>query len=137
MTGIDLVSVDNAVNSTQNREDNEVLPGTNSFEKWMRIKLDAANGHMLTNFWIERDGDLPDGVVIKMGVTDTAATPTASASTVATTTMADGRRYIFDTNVYDANNDTTRYIVVQEQVAGTASGGSIESQDFEIGWSQT
>jgi len=136
-TGIDLISVDNAVNTTQNRSDNEVAPGTNSFEKWLRIKIDTANGHTLTNFWIERDGDLPDGVVIKMGVTDTAASPTASTSTVATTTMSSGRRYIFDTNSYDANNDTTRYVVVQEQVAGSASGGSIESQDFEIGWSQS
>ena len=136
-TGIDLVSVDNAVNSAMNRSDNEVVPGTNSFEKWMRIKLDAANDHMLTNFWIERAGDLPDGVIIKMGVTDDPATPTASTSTVATTTMADGRRYIFDTNVYDTSNDATRYVVVQEQTTAAAANGSIETENFEIGWSQT
>jgi hypothetical protein len=136
-TGIDLISVDNAVNSAMNRSDNEVVSGTNSFEKWIRIKIDAANGHVLANFWIERSGDLPTGVTIRMGVTDTPATPTASVSTVATTTMADGRRYIFDANTYDATNDTTRYVVVQEQVAMGATVGSIETENFEIGWSQS
>jgi len=137
VSGIDLISADNAINSAPNRTSFEVAPGTNSFEKWLRVKVDVANGHTLTNFWIERDGDLPDGVIVRMGVTDDPATPTASTSTIATTTMADGRRYIFDANTYDANNDTTRYVVIQEQVAASAASGAIETESFEIGWSQT
>ena len=41
------------------------VPGTNSFEKWLRVKIDAANAHTLANFWVERTGDLPDGVTPK------------------------------------------------------------------------
>jgi len=134
--GVDLVSVDNAVNSAQNREDNAVVPGTNSFEKWLRIKLETPNSHVLSNFWVERVGDLPDGVVVKMGVTDTAATPTASTSTIATNTMSENRRYFFDMGEYDTANDTTRYLVLQEQVALGVSTVSIETQTFEVGWAQ-
>ncbi len=133
--GIDLVSVDNAVNTSQNRSDNEVVPGTNSFEKWLRVSIDAANGHTFTNFWVKRTDYLPEGVVVKMGVTDTPVTPTASTSVVATTTMAAERKYFFDANEYTSG--LTRYLVLQEQVASTASGGSVEQGDFTIGWSES
>lgn len=113
------------------------MPGTNSYEKWMRLKVDDAAGFVVSDFWIERAGDLPDGVVIKMGVTDTPATPVATVSTVATTTMADGRRYFFDMGSYDADDDTTRYLVLQEQVVASASNGSIETQSFQWGWSES
>ena len=115
----------------------EVSPGANSFEKWLRVKVDTAGGGTFTNFAITRSGDLPDGVVIKLGVTDTAATPTASTSTVATTTMADGRRYIFDTNAYSADGDTTRYLVLQAQVDASALSGAIDQQAFLIGYAQS
>lgn len=136
VTGIDLVSVDNAVNSAMNRSDNPVAPGTNSYEKWLRILVDNANDHALTDFWVERTGDLPDGVTVKMGVTDDPATPVTSTSSVATTTMVAGRRYIFDADIYAATNDATRYLVLQAQTTSAAQPGSIEQGDYEIGWSQ-
>lgn len=135
-TGIDLVSVDSADNSPSNRSDNEVAPGSNSYEKWMRLALDTANGQVVSAFWIERTGDLPDGVIIKIGTTDTPATPKATESTVAAETMHDGRRYWFDIgNDYDTDGDRTRYVVLQEQVDASADDGSIETQTFEWGWS--
>lgn len=132
--GIALMSTDSAGNDP---EDNEIEKGTNSFEKWMRVKVDDADGDTFTNFWIERSGDLPDGVTVKMGVTDIPATPVAATSIIATTTMTDGRRYIFDTNEYDADDDTTRYLVVQARVDGAATSGNIEQQVFSIGYSQS
>ena len=113
----------------------EVAPGANSYEKWIRVKIDSAGTQTFTNFWVERSGDLPDGVDIKLGVTDTPATPTSTTSTVATTTMADGRRYFFDNGSYAADGDYTRYLVLQEQVASDAASGSIEQQVFTIGYS--
>lgn len=136
-TGIDLISADNAVNSSGNRAAHEVAPGANAFEKYLKVKLDTANGHSLSNFWIERTGDLPDGVILKFGVSDTGATPTASMSTIATTTMVEGRRYIWDVGSYDTNNDTTRFLVIQEQVALTAASGAIPTDTIQIGWSQS
>lgn len=136
-TGIDLVSIDNATNSGGNRAAHEVAPGANAYEKWLKVKVDTANGKSLTSFWIERTGDLPDGVILKFGAADTGATPTASTSTVATTTMVAGRRYVWDVGTYDTSGDTTRFLVVQEQVALGAASGAIPTDSFEIGWSQT
>jgi hypothetical protein len=116
---------------------NQVAAGTNSYEKWIRVKLDTANGSSVTGFWVERTGGaLPTGVVIKMGVTDTAATPTAATSTVATTTMADGRRYFFDANTYDTSGQTSRYLVIQEQVAAATASGAIPQQSLTFGYSE-
>ena len=133
-SGIALMDIDSATNAPVA---NDIAKGANSFEKWMRIKVDDADGLSFTNFWIERSGDVPDGVTVKMGVTDTASTPTAATSSIATTTMADGRRYIFDANEYDADNDTTRYLVIQAQVAASAATGNIEQQVFTVGYSQS
>lgn len=134
-TGIDLVSADNALNSGANRTAHEVAPGTNSYEKWMRIALDAANGQAVSSFWVERTGDLPDDVVVKIGTTDTGATPTAAESAVARETMHEGRRYWFDGGEYTEDGDRTRFLVIQEQCAASAADGSIETQTFEWGCS--
>lgn len=136
-TGIDLISADNAVNSGGNRTAHEVAPGANSYEKWMRIKVEAANNNSLTDFWVTRTGDLPDGVIIKMGVVDIPATPVVVESTVAMTTMHDGRKYIFDTNVYSSSGAYSRYLVLQEQTTGSAPSGAIATESLEIGWSQS
>lgn len=133
-SGIALMDIDSAANAPTS---NEIAKGSNSFEKWMRIKVDTADGGTFTNFWIERSGDLPDGVTVKMGVTDSPSTPVAATSSIATTTMADGRRYIFDTNEYAADSDTTRYVVVQAVVAATAASGNIEQQVFTVGYSES
>ena len=132
-TGIALLSVDAATNDPN---DHKVAPGTNSYEKWLRLLVEDADGKSFTNFWIKRSGDLPDGVVIKMGVTDTPSTPTSTTSTVATTTMADGRRYVFDATTYSTDWDATRYVVLQEQATAAANSGVIEQQVFTIGYSE-
>ena len=133
-TGIALMDIDSASNAPVA---NDIAKGANSYEKWLRIKMDDVDGDSFTNFWIERSGDLPDGVTVKMGVTDSPSTPVAATSSIATTTMADSRRYIFDTNSYDVDNDTTRYVVLQAVVAADAVSGNIEQQVFTVGYSQS
>lgn len=113
---------------------NEVAPGSNSFEKWVRLALDDADGQAVSGFWIERSGDLPDGVTVKLGTTDTPTTPTAAASTVARETMAAGRHYFFDAGAYDEDGARTRYLVLQEIVAADAPSGAIDTQGFTFGW---
>ncbi len=112
----------------------DVDPGDNSFEKWLRLRVDAAPDVGVTNFWLRNTGDLPEGVVLKFGVTDTPATPTASTSTVATSTLESGRRYTWDTTVYSEVGERTRYLVIQEQVAADAPSGAIDAQALEFGW---
>lgn len=131
-TGIALLSTDSA---GTNPAAAEVDPGTNSFEKWLRVLDDSASAAP-ANYWIERSGDLPVGVVIKLGVTDTPATPTASTSAVATTTMAEGRRYFFDAAATEiVGGFASSYVVLQEQVAADADSGAIDQQVFTIGYS--
>lgn len=131
-TGIALLSTDSA---GTNPAAAEVAPGTNSFEKWLRVIDDGASGAP-ANYWIERSGDLPVGVVIKLGMTDTPSTPTASTSAVATTTMTEGRRYFFDAAAAEIDGGfASSYVVLQEQVAADADSGAIEQQVFTIGYS--
>lgn len=114
-----------------------IAKGANSYEKWVKVLIDDPDGDTFTNFWVQRDGDLPDGVTIKFGVTDTGVTPVATASSVATTTMVDGRRYIFDTNEYGDVDDATRFLVIQAVVAASADSGAIEQQVVTIGYAES
>lgn len=130
-TGIALLSVDAATNDPGSHK---VAPGTNSFEKWLAVSVDAANSQTFSNFWVEMTGDLPDGVTIKVGTADAGATPTSATSTVAKTTLATGRRFIWDAGTYNANGQKTRYLVLQEQVAASAASGAIPQGTLTFGW---
>lgn len=129
-TGVTLVDVDALTGGSIN-------PGSNSYERWLALKIDSAPTNGVTNFWFQNDGDLPAGVVIRFGVTDVAATPVATTSTIATMELVAGRRYIFDTNTYTETGETTRYLVLQAQTLMTAQSGALEQQDPAIGWSET
>ena len=131
-TAIALLSVDAA---TDDPNSHKVSPGTNSFERWLAVKCDSADG-AYSNFYIEVAGDLPEGVTIKVGTTATAATPTNATSTVARTTLTAGRRYTFDTSVLDTVGAKSSYLVLQEQVAATAASGAIDQQALTIGWAK-
>jgi hypothetical protein len=130
--GFALMDIDSADNDP---DAHVVHPGDNSFEKWLRLAVDDSDGYSVSSFWLERVGDLPDGVIVKVGVTSAGVTPTASESTVATETMHSGRRYWFDFNEYDTNGDRTDFVVLQEQVAADADSGAIDQQSFTWGWS--
>lgn len=133
-TAIALLSVDAA---TDDPNSHRIAAGANSYEKWVRVKIDTTAGTTLANFSVERGGDLADGVVIRMGVTDNPVTPTSRTSTVATTTMVAGRRYVFDATPIGATGEYSRYLVIQEQVAATAPSGAIEQQVFTIGYAES
>jgi hypothetical protein len=130
--GFAFMDIDSASNAP---DANEVTPGANSFEKWLRLALDDAAGQSVSAFWVERTGALPDGVVVKIGYAAAGVTPTATTSVVATTTMAAGRRYFFDTAAYSATDDRTQFLVLQEQVAASAASGQIDTQAIQFGWS--
>src|SRR5262245_64219126 len=126
------MDIDSAVNDP---DANPVDPGTNSYEKWLRLAIDDADGQAVTGFWVSRSGDLPDGVIVKVGIAATGVTPKNTTSTVATETMHAGRRYWFDVAEYTADNDRTGFVVLQEQVAASADSGQIDQQSFQFGWS--
>lgn len=113
-----------------------VNPGSNSFERWIRLRLDTAPVTGVTNFWLQNAGALPTGVTLRFGVTDTPRTPVATASTIATTELVAGRRYIWDANTYTQAGDHTRYLVIQAQTTASAASGAIDQQIPTIGWSE-
>ena len=110
-----------------------VAPGTNSYERWIRLAIDDASGRAISTFTAQCIPNLPTGVEIKYGVTDTAATPTASTSTIATHTLG-STRIVWDMNSYTSNGSRTRYLVLQEQVAASAPSGAISQNTLAFGW---
>jgi hypothetical protein len=114
-----------------------VSPGSYSYERWFALYVDTAPVTGVTNFWFQNEGDLPDGVTIRFGVTDDARTPINTVSDIATMELIAGRRYIFDVNTYSNSGDKTRYLVLQEQALASAASGAIQQQTPAIGWSET
>lgn len=131
-TGFALMKIDSAANAPGA---NPVLPGTNSFEKWLRLAIDNSDGRTISGFWLTRSGALPDGAIVKIGIAGAGVTPTAALSVVATETMHSGRRYFFDAAEYDTNGDRTAFVVLQGQLGATAPLGAIDQQTFQWGWS--
>jgi hypothetical protein len=113
-----------------------VAPGSVSYERWMRLALDTANSHSITALSFTATANLPTGVTIKYGVTDTPATPINTTSTIATH-LLDGDHVIWDTNTYDSDNDRSRYLVLQMVVASSATSGAIPQDTLTFGWAQS
>jgi len=51
VTGIDMISADNATNSLANRQANPISVGTKSYDKWLKLKLSTAPDNGVTNFF--------------------------------------------------------------------------------------
>lgn len=130
VTGIDMVSADNATNSLANRQANPVGVGTNAFEKWMKLKVDTPPSNEVTNFQAWGDGAAPGADVDLMVTGDqvTGVTPVATASVIADsdwTQYTAGNKLQWDAGSYSATDETTDYLVMQLQVGAGASAGSL------------
>lgn len=130
-TAIALLSVDAA---TDDPNSHKIAAGANSFEKWVAVVVDSADGSAYSNFYVQSSGAPQDGVTIKVGFALAGATPTSATSTVAKTTLTAGRRYLWDSASYDTNGDRTRFLVIQAQVAATAASGAIPQETLAFGW---
>jgi hypothetical protein len=113
-----------------------VMPGTRSFERWLRLRVDVAPAVGVANFWLKNTGDLPDGVSLLFGVTDTPATPVSAVSQVATKTLTSGQKFIFDAATLTDVGDHSRYVVIQEVVAADADSGAIPGQVLQFGYAE-
>lgn len=111
-------------------------PGSYSYERWLRLRVDSAPVSGVTNFWLQNEGVLPADVILRFGITDTPSTPVATASAIATMELTSGRKFIFDTNTYSETGEHTRYIVLQAQALATADSGPLSQQTPSFGWSE-
>jgi len=83
VSGIDFESADNAVNSLANRKLYPITVGNNSFEKWLKARVDVAPDNYVQNFLVWSDGGVMANTALYYGIETSGATPTASKSSKA------------------------------------------------------
>lgn len=138
-TGIDLISADNATNTSGNRTSNPVVTGTNSYEKHLRLKLDVAPTNSVSNikFWTDGSGVANVGLRAKLAVGTGGATPGTGDSTPSATAMTgdadaytytSGAKGTWDSGSYSTINHVTKALLLQLQPTGSATPGN---------WSET
>ena len=137
VTGIDYISADNATNSLANRQANPVAAGTNSYEKWIKWRCDAAPSTQCTSFKLWGPGTVVTGATFYAGTTATGATPVATASSTATTdisTLTSSGAAMAVTGTLVNIGDLTNYAVLQMQTTGSIAAGNIAQQTINYSY---
>lgn len=130
VTGVDLVSADNALNTLANRQANPITVGTNSYEKWIRLKITATPFNYVQSFKVWFDSAVDASTTLWFtGAYVTYQQGTTATSTIANanaTTYTSGNKAVWDNAQYTAGqlNAYTRYIVLQLQVGSDAGPGN-------------
>jgi hypothetical protein len=139
-TGIDLISANNATNTSTNRATYPITAGTNSYEKWIKARVDAAPDNYVNTFKLYGDGTVQQSTVLYVGATTTGATATTATSSIATNAWTD---YTNTTNGFDwhstnmtAEASTTRYAVFQLAVAADAAAGNWTQETLSYSYNE-
>ena len=141
-TGIDLISADNDTNSLANRQANPITVGSNSYEKWLKLKIDTAPANGVTNFKIWGDGATQTSTTLYYtGNYITGVTPTAASSTVAnvvfTNYSSSGSAGTWDTTSYSATGSVTKYVVFQLSIDSTCGPGNWTQETINYSYDET
>lgn len=148
---VDSVSVDTAAYPVPVPKDAGSSPAY-SKELWLRLVNTAAPDNYCQNFkWWgpatrpDYEASPPNKVTIMAGTTGTGATPTSSASSVATTSQhnnyySEGTGLTIgvvpgDSKI-DAVGEKTNYLVLQEKVELGAAQGDLPTQVYYWGWEE-
>lgn len=141
VTGADLISADNATNSLANRQANPITVGTNSYEKWLGLKVDTAPANAVTNFLVWGDGTVMTSTTLKFTAAYvTYQQGTTASSTIANTTFTNftsGNKATWDSASYSATNATTKRVVFQLQVDATAAAGNWTQETVNYSYDET
>jgi hypothetical protein len=141
VTGIDMESADNATNSLANRQANPITVGTNSYEKWLKLKVDTAPANAVANFKAWGDGTVQTSTTLMWtGAYTTGTTPTTGTSTIANTTFVNftaGNKLTWDSGSYSATSATTKYLVMQLQVDATCGPGNLTQETVSYSYDET
>lgn len=126
-TGIDLISSDNATNSAANRALYPIAAGGRSFEKWTKLRIDAAPDNEIINVKWWGDGTYQQSTDLYIGKTPTGVTPTSGDSSVATnnaTNYTTGAKFDWHATSMTGIGSTTEYMVLQLDVDADADPGN-------------
>jgi len=142
VTGVDMISADNATNSLGNRQANPITVGTNSYEKWLRLKITATPANYVQSFkaWFNSTVDTSTTLNFT-GAYVTYQQGTTATSTIANalaTTYTSGNKAVWDVAQYTAGqlNVYTKYMVMQLQVAATAGPGNWTQQTVNYSYDE-
>ena len=141
VTGIDLISADNATNSLANRQTNPISVNTRSYEKWVKLKVDTKPANGVTNFLIWGDGAVQTSTTLYFTCAYvTGATPTNGSSTVASanfTTYTSSNKAAWDTTSYTDTNAVTKFAVFQLAVASDSDPGNWTQETVSYSYDET
>jgi len=116
---------------------NPIPAGNNSFEKWARGRFSGTFTSVANlRFW-KSAGAYVTGEDIKATVNETYATPTDSASSVATVTVptVEGSALVPDAPVI--NPGYSGYITMQLQTTGSTPPGAVNQKTFTLKYDET
>jgi len=141
VTGIDMISADNATNTLGNRQANPITVGTYSYEKWLKAYIDTPPANGCANWKLWGDGAVQASTTFNFtGAYITGTTPTSGASSVANAnfnTYTAGNKATWDTNSYSATGATTRFSVWQLQVGSDAAAGNWSQETINYSFDET
>lgn len=127
VTGIDLISADNATNSTTNRQTYPITAGGRSYEKWIRARVDVAPDNYVNNFQLWGDEAVQQSTALYIGKTNTGVTPSSGDSTVATnawTNYSTSSRFAWHATNMTGVGSLTDFAVFQLDVNADAAAGN-------------
>ena len=134
LTVINFASIDEPSNTSGLLVNYPIVAGTNSFEKYWRMKVTGVASNTLSSFGVYFSATAPvDGAMssatltMYFGVTATYTPPVATTSTVATTlcstvTSGPGTTFVAPANTLNAYSG---YFVQQLDVMSSATGGNV------------
>jgi len=128
VTGIDLISADNATNSAANRIANPISACSYSYEKWITACVSVVPSNNVSNFQLWNDGtDVQTSTSLFVGTNATGVTPVNTDSAIATTswdTATSDSKFSWDTASYAGVGSTTAFAVFQLDVLTAATAGN-------------
>ena len=130
VTGVDLISADNADNSLSNRQSYPITVGTNSYEKWIRLQITATPANYVQSFQVWFDSAVDSSTTLWFtGAFQTYQQGTTATSTIANadaTTYTSGNKAAWDVAQYSSTelNTYIKYLVLQLEVGSDAGPGN-------------
>ena len=143
ITGIDLISADNADNSLLNRTTNPITIGDRSYEKWVKAYIDVVPDNKVENFQVWGDGAVDAGTTLYIGSTGSVnyTTPVATASAVATTDFTvctSGSKFSWSSGSITGVGVVSDYLVIQlDTTDGVASVGNFTQEIFSYSFDES
>ena len=142
ITGIDLISADNADNSIENRTTNPITIGNRSYEKWVKAYVDVVPDNKVENFQVWGDGAVDANTTLYIGSTGSGnyTTPVATASAVATTDFTvctSGSKFSWSSGSINGVGAVSDYLVVQLLTEAGASVGNFTTETLSYSFDES